>query len=125
MPPLTLDPQKSALVLIDLQQGIVGRSLAPRSGPEVVRNASRLATRFRELNSTVVLVRVSFQPDFKDAVNVPADVPMQFNAGAFPPGWSELVPEIGPFPGDLVITKRQWGAFYGTELDLQLRRRVG
>jgi nicotinamidase-related amidase len=28
-----------------------------------------------------------------------------------------------PRPGDLVITKRQWGAFYGTELDLQLRRR--
>ena len=25
--------------------------------------------------------------------------------------------------GDLVITKRQWGAFYGTDLDLQLRRR--
>src|SRR5258705_4813207 len=26
-------------------------------------------------------------------------------------------------PSDLIITKRQWGAFYGTELDLQLRRR--
>jgi nicotinamidase-related amidase len=24
---------------------------------------------------------------------------------------------------DFVITKKQWGAFYGTELDLQLRRR--
>ncbi|MGL6019251.1 MAG: isochorismatase family protein, partial [Gibbsiella quercinecans] len=24
---------------------------------------------------------------------------------------------------DILITKRQWGAFYGTELDLQLRRR--
>ena len=28
-----------------------------------------------------------------------------------------------PAPTDLVITKRQWGAFHGTELDLQLRRR--
>jgi nicotinamidase-related amidase len=26
-------------------------------------------------------------------------------------------------PGDVLITKRQWGAFHGTELDLQLRRR--
>jgi len=111
------------LVLIDLQQGIVGRPLAPHSGPDVVKNAARLAARFRALGATVVLVRVSFQPDFKDVVNVPADMPMQFNAAAFPPNWSELVPEVGPQPGDLVITKHQWGAFYGTELDLQLRRR--
>ena len=40
-----------------------------------------------------------------------------------PADWAEIVPELGPEPGDLVITKRQWGAFYGTELDLQLRRR--
>ena len=26
-------------------------------------------------------------------------------------------------PGDILVTKRQWGAFHGTELDLQLRRR--
>ena len=37
--------------------------------------------------------------------------------------WTEIVAEIGPKPGDLVITKRQWGAFYGTELDLEFRRR--
>jgi len=123
MSSLALDPRKSALVLIDLQQGIVGRPLAPHSGPDVVKNAARLAARFRALGATVVLVRVSFQPDFKDVVNVPADMPMQFNAAAFPPNWSELVPEVGPQPGDLVITKHQWGAFYGTELDLQLRRR--
>jgi nicotinamidase-related amidase len=43
--------------------------------------------------------------------------------GPRPPDWAEIVPELGPEPGDLVITKRQWGAFYGTELDLQLRRR--
>jgi nicotinamidase-related amidase len=40
-----------------------------------------------------------------------------------PPDWSELVPEIAPIPSDIVITKRQWGAFYGTDLELQLRRR--
>jgi nicotinamidase-related amidase len=40
-----------------------------------------------------------------------------------PPDWTEIVPEMGPKPGDLVITKRPWGAFYGTELDLEFRRR--
>lgn len=110
-------------MLIDLQQGIVGRPLAPRSGPEVVRNASRLAAGFREAGATIVLVRVAFQPDFKDALKAPADLPAPFNPSAIPPNWAELVPEVGPASGDIVITKHQWGAFYGTELDLQLRRR--
>src|SRR5271170_1915222 len=110
MASLTIDPKTSALVLIDLQQGIVGRQLAPRSGAEVVLNASRLAGSFRELGSTVVLVRVAFLPDLKDVLNAPADAPQQFNPGALPPSWWELVPELGPHAGDLVITKRQWGA---------------
>jgi nicotinamidase-related amidase len=120
---LSIDPKKSALVLIDLQRGVVGRPLAPRSGAEVVQNAARLAARFRALGSTVVLVNVSFHPDFRDVLNLPVDSPQQFNPAALPPNWAELVPEIGPQPGDLLITKHQWGAFYGTQLDLQLRRR--
>jgi len=39
------------------------------------------------------------------------------------PEWSEIRTELGPKPGDIVVTKRQWGAFYGTDLDLHLRRR--
>jgi nicotinamidase-related amidase len=109
MASLTLDPRKTALVLIDLQQGIVGRPCAPHSGPEVVQNAARLAA--------------NFHPDFKDALNVPADVAAPFNPGALPPNWAELVPELGAQPADVIIAKRQWGAFHGTELDLQLRRR--
>jgi nicotinamidase-related amidase len=42
---------------------------------------------------------------------------------ALPPDWSDLLPELGISPSDTVILKRQWGAFYGTDLDLQLRRR--
>jgi len=43
-------------------------------------------------------------------------------AGGFPAGWDEFPPGLMQ-PGDLKITKRQWSAFHGTELDLQLRRR--
>src|SRR4029077_3285334 len=51
------------------------------------------------------------------------DTPMQLPPGGLPPDWSELAPEIAALPAASVITKRQWGAFHGTELDLQLRRR--
>ena len=39
-----------------------------------------------------------------------------------PKDWADIVPELGPEPTDVVITKRQWGAFFGTDLDLRLRR---
>jgi nicotinamidase-related amidase len=117
MEPLSIDPDTTALVLIDLQQGIVGLPVAPRSGAEVVANALRLLERFRTLHSTIVLVRVGFLGE-KDRLNLPVDTPAPGR-----PGRGDLLPEIGPGEGDIVITKRQWGAFYGTELDLQLRRR--
>jgi nicotinamidase-related amidase len=123
MSSLTLDPPKTALVLIDLQLGIVGRPSAPHAGPDVVRQAARLAAKFRARGATVVLVYVAFQPDFKDALHPPSDVPMALKPGQLPPNWAEFAPELGQQAGDLVIAKRQWGAFYGTELDLQLRRR--
>lgn len=123
MTPLSLDPQKTALVLIDLQQGIVTGPLAPRSGQDVVQNAARLTAAFRAAGATVVLVHVAFHSDAKDALNVPADSPVPLDPSTLPANWSEFVPELGQQPSDLVITKRHWGAFYGTELDLQLRRR--
>ena len=43
--------------------------------------------------------------------------------GPMPPDWSEFISEIAPVPTDVVIGKKQWGAFYGTDLELQLRRR--
>jgi nicotinamidase-related amidase len=119
---LKLDPQTTALVLIDLQQGVVGRSLAPHSGEQVVKTASELADRFRRAGAAVVLVNVAWSKDFKDALRQPVDQPMPVPAGGFPENFMELIEGLAK-SGDILITKRQWGAFHGTELDLQLRRR--
>jgi nicotinamidase-related amidase len=70
---------------------------------------------------SVFLVRVAFSPDGKDALRPQVDAPAPTQNP--PPDWTEMVPEMGPKSGDLVITKHQWGAFYGTELELELRRR--
>ena len=43
--------------------------------------------------------------------------------GGIPADWSDFASEIADIRADVVITKRQWSAFHGTELDLQLRRR--
>ena len=120
MNPPKINLSETALVLIDLQKGIVGRDIAPYTGPQVVAQSVKLADRFRQARAPVVLVRVTFSPDGADVLKAETDFKPNFQR---PPGWDEFAPEIGPKENDIVITKRQWGAFYGTELDLQLRRR--
>lgn len=120
--PLDITTTGTALVVIDLQKGIVGMPTAPHSADDVVGNAVRLAKAFRERNMPVVLVRVTPSPDMKDRLAPKTDGPgMAFRD--LPTDWAAIVPEMGPEDGDIVLTKRQWGAFTGTELDLQLRRR--
>jgi len=118
----TFDPRTTALVLIDLQKGIIARPVAPHSGPDVLKTSMELADRFRSAGAPVILVNVAWSPDFKDALRQPVDEPMTPPPGGFPPDFWELADGLAK-PGDLRITKRQWGAFHGTELDLQLRRR--
>ena len=121
MSDLSLDPTATALVVIDLQRGIVARQSGPYAAAHVVGRSAALANAFREAGATVVLVNVAFSKDKRDLLTPPVDSPNP--PAELPPDWSQLVPEIGPRDGDVLITKHQWGAFYGTELDLQLRRR--
>jgi len=118
---LSLDRSRTALVVIDLQKGIVARQAAPHASDRVVKNSAALAAAFREKGMPVFLVRVTPSADGKDALRPIADGVMP--AQTPPPDWADIVPELGPKPGDFVITKHQWGAFYGTELDLACRRR--
>jgi nicotinamidase-related amidase len=113
MPLTQLDPV-AALVVIDLQQGVVGRSAAHPVG-EIVGRAARLARAFRARGLPVVLVNVAGRaPGRTDAGPV---------AFAPPPNWTQIVPELGPESGDLLVTKHRWGAFLGTALDDTLRSR--
>ncbi|MFC4617168.1 hydrolase [Camelliibacillus cellulosilyticus] len=121
MTPLELDPKKTALVIIDLQKGIVGMNGEPHASQKVVANNVELADAIRVKGGLVVLVHVDFL-DGQDALKPITDQEVK-PSGARPDGWSEFVAEISPHPGDLIVTKRQWGAFFGTDLDLQLRRR--
>jgi nicotinamidase-related amidase len=116
----TLDP-RTALVLIDLQQGVLAMPTEPFAADEVLARAVQLADAFRARGLLVVLVRVSFAPDRSDAA--PGRTEAAAPAAAQPAGWDAIVDDLAGHPEDLVVTKRNWGAFYGTDLDLQLRRR--
>lgn len=110
-----------ALVVIDMQNGIVaGQTVHPAA--DVSRNVVRLADAFRERNHPVVLVTVGWSADSADAPKNRVQAPASSAASA--PDFTEIIEALRPDPKrDILIRKRQWGAFYGTDLDLQLRRR--
>jgi nicotinamidase-related amidase len=114
---LHIDFQKTALVLIDLQKGIV----AMPGGKEVVNQAVKLVNLFRQNNGFISFVRVSFH-DGQDVLKPVTDEDVSTSTNR-PDCWDELVSELNVTEKDYIVTKRQWGAFFGTDLDLQLRRR--
>jgi nicotinamidase-related amidase len=112
--PLTKLDATTALVVIDLQKGVVS---LPTAHPacEIVGRAAQLARAFRGRGLPVALVNVSgAAPGRTDAG------PRNFSR---PPDWTDLVPELERHPDDFIVTKQRVGAFLGTSLDDYLRRR--
>jgi nicotinamidase-related amidase len=116
----TLDP-KVALVVIDLQGGTVATPKVPIPVDEVVTRAVDLADAFRAHGLPVVLVRVTAAADGADATPGRIGAPRR-SGGPLPEGFDVLLDELRS-DDDIIVTKRTWGAFYGTDLDLHLRRR--
>jgi len=118
---LKINIQKTALVVIDLQKGITAIPTAPYPPVVIIENCVKLVNAARINNMPVFLVHVTPSPDMKDALHPINE--SSFQISGYKPEWSEYVPELNVQPTDFQIIKHQWGAFYGTELDLQLRRR--
>ncbi len=108
----TLDP-KTALIVIDLQKGILA---LPTVHPvdEIVRKAAALADQFRRHGLPVVLVNVD--------AGAPGRTEQPPRNLKFPDGWTEFVPELKQSPTDHTVTKRTWGAFASTSLADHLKK---
>src|SRR6202789_2704393 len=119
MADLHLAPQKTALVLIDLQNAIVGMNPVPHTAAQVVENSKKLAEAFRVPGAPVVYFRV----DLNDFLKLPVDQPFNLGDKPLPAAASEIAPSAGFHPGDILVTKRHWGAFGGTDLEQQLKSR--
>jgi nicotinamidase-related amidase len=110
---LTTIDRKAALVVIDLQKGILSYpTVHPVDG--VVKNARALGEAFRAHRLPVVLVNV--------AGGAPGRAEQSRSLGALPPDWTELAPDLDPEPEDHRVTKRTWGAFTNTDLEEHLKK---
>jgi nicotinamidase-related amidase len=117
-----LDHRMTALVLIDLQKGVLAMPVEPHSALAVISRAADLARAFRAAGAPVVLVRVVFSVDGGEMLRTDVDQPRPA-AGRHPPEYWQFVHELEQTETDIVVTKHNWGAFHGTDLDVQLRRR--
>jgi nicotinamidase-related amidase len=105
-----IDP-KTALIVIDLQKGLVSLPTIHPIG-DVVRHACALAEAFRRRHLPVVLVNVDG--------SAPGRTERARRTMEFPPGWSDLLPELNRQPQDHLVTKRTRGAFTNTDLETHL-----
>jgi nicotinamidase-related amidase len=107
----TLD-SKTALVVIDLQKGLLS---FPTVHPiaDVINQSAKLAAAFRRHNLPVVLVNATG--------GAPGRAEQGWRVGDLPADWADLVPELNAQAGDILITKRTWGAFTGTDLAERLK----
>lgn len=102
----SIDP-RTALVLIDLQQGIVSLPVV-HPADSIVQQSSLLMESFHHHNLPVVLVNV--------AGTAPGRTESPRRSEPLPTGWSDLVPALPKQPSDHTVTKHTWGAFTGTDL---------
>jgi len=114
MPLTILDPD-TALVVVDLQKGIASGSFIHPIG-DVVSRSCVLIGAFRAKNLPVALVNV--------AGRAPGRTEQGPRGGqTLGEGWTDLLPQLDRQPGDIIVTKRSWGAFATTDLERQLKAR--
>jgi nicotinamidase-related amidase len=109
----TLDPS-TALIVVDLQKGIIGLPVIHPIG-DIIERCQALADAFRERDLPVVLVNVSG--------GAPGRTEQPRQTSPRPDGWTDLTPELHPQPTDILVTKRTWGAFASTDLEALLKAR--
>lgn len=115
---LELERGSTALVIVDVQNFTLGHDTHPHATATILANNVRLASHCRAHGVPVVFVRIAGQPHM--GLNTPTDAP--FGGFTFPPDWEAFHADLAPRDGETVVTKHNWGGFYGTDLDPRLRR---
>jgi nicotinamidase-related amidase len=114
MPLTALDPS-TALIVIDLQKGIADGHFIHPIG-EIIDRTRALIDVFRAKKLPVVLVNVAGRAPGRTEQGPRSST-------SFAEGWTDFLPGLDRQPGDIVVTKRSWGAFATTDLERRLKAR--
>lgn len=132
-----LEPAHTALLVIDMQVDFLSpdgyfarKGYDPSPLRAVIAPIGRLVVAARQAGCRVIWTRQGYRADVADASdydrwrNQRAGIPLQAGDGASLLRGSagyQIVPELAPPAGDVIVDKTANGAFYQTDLDLILR----
>jgi len=123
MAPITIDPTRTAVLSMDLQNGIV--SIYARDDQELVTRAGALQKQARAVHVPVIHVKVAFRPGLPE---ISARNPLfgaikasKQHQQFFEGDSGSIHPAVAPEPGEIVIGKSRVNPFAGTDLEMVLR----
>lgn len=120
---IKLEPSRTALLSMDMQNGIV--SILAATDPGLISRVAGVLARARTAGLTVLHIKVRFRPGLPEVSPRNLQFAALRTSGRYqqllegPAG--EIHPALGPEPGDLVVTKHRVSAFHGTDLEVILR----
>ena len=106
----SIDP-RVALIIVDLQEGVVGMA-PPGALDAVITRAASLTTGFRQRGLPVVIATVEGDAPGRIEIQPPALTPS--------PTWAQPLQQLGSSSSDMLLRKHRWGPFTGTTLHQQL-----
>jgi ureidoacrylate peracid hydrolase len=142
--PVEIDFRKSAVIVVDMQNAFASRKgmldlagLDISGAPEVVRSVKQVLDAARQAGVPIVYLQMGYQPDLSDSggpnspnwhkelgIRMMNCQPELKGKLVTVGGWDfDIVDEIKPQPGDLVIVKTRYSGFARTPLDDELRKR--
>jgi nicotinamidase-related amidase len=119
---LTLDPGKSALLIMDYQQGILAR-IAAADVEALLQRTARVLQAARGAGLRVIYVAVGFRPGYPEMSPNNANFSVIKEGGRFLPEdpGAQIHPAVAPEPREVTVTKHRVNALFGTDLEMILR----
>ena len=121
-PEFTLNPGRTAVLIMDYENDIVGMLAEDVRGP-LVEKAKTILKEARQAKIQVIYVVVRFREGYPEVNQQNKLFSSLKQSGRFVEGspGAEIDPRVAPQPGDIVVTKRRVGAFSTTDLETILR----
>lgn len=117
--------KKSCLLIIDMEYGFIDKNspLFVKNGPKIVKNIKKILENFRNKNLPIIFVKREHRDSGVDIDKVRLEVFKKSN-GLITENdkSSEIIKDLKPLKNEIVVIKRRWSAFFGTELEILLKR---
>lgn len=119
--PITLNPKTSAVILVDMINAVAKGDGPPYSPPAnrqaVIDSFARLVSHCRQVGTPLIYITTHRRADNADAPRTRSDIGGGGAAMLAGTAAVEVIDELAMQPGDYLIVKPRFSAFYGTNLD--------